>query len=87
MNDINYWDRLTVLKLYSLERRREMYIIMYVFKILKELVPNPNSFQIGTLLLQLKKRERVVMTCSCIEQNYDVKIEVFKRGVIRREGS
>ena len=64
-----------------------MYIIMYVFKILKELVPNPNSFQIGTLLLQLKKRERVVMTCSCIEQNYDVKIEVFKRGVIRREGS
>jgi hypothetical protein len=37
---LNYWERLKRLKLYSLERRRERYIILYVFKILNGLVPN-----------------------------------------------
>ena len=37
---LNYWERLEALGLYSLERRRERYIIIYVFKILSGLVPN-----------------------------------------------
>lgn len=36
-----YHSRLSILKIYSLERRRERYMILYVFKILIELVPNP----------------------------------------------
>jgi hypothetical protein len=40
LQDKNYWQRLKELKLYSLERRRERYTILYVFKILKGLVPN-----------------------------------------------
>ena len=39
--ELNYWERLKQFKLYSLERRRERYLILYVFKILKGLVPNP----------------------------------------------
>ena len=38
---MTYWERLNHLKLYSLERRRERYIIIYVFKIIHSLVPNP----------------------------------------------
>ena len=36
----NYWDRLNSLKLYSLQRRRERYRILYVWKILQNIVPN-----------------------------------------------
>ena len=35
-----YWSRLKLLNLYSLERRRDRYLILYTFKIMKGLVPN-----------------------------------------------
>ena len=35
-----YWERLRSLRLYSLERRRERYRIIYAWKILENLVPN-----------------------------------------------
>ena len=35
-----YWDRLKSLHLYSLERRRERYRIIYVWKMLEKVVPN-----------------------------------------------
>ena len=37
----DYWDRLQHYKLYSLQRRRERYAIMYVWKVLHNLYPNP----------------------------------------------
>ena len=40
LNHLNYWERLVHLKLYSLERRRERYLILYVYKIINRLAPN-----------------------------------------------
>ena len=40
MNGLNYRQRLSKLKLYSLERRRDRYIIIYVWKIIQGLAPN-----------------------------------------------
>ena len=40
VSSLDYWSRLKSLKLYSLERRRERYLIIYVFKIIHKLVPN-----------------------------------------------
>ena len=40
MHDLNYWQRLNQLKLYSLERRRERYTILYVYKIVLSITPN-----------------------------------------------
>ena len=40
MQGLSYPERLTVLKLYSLQCRRERYIIIYVWKILECQVPN-----------------------------------------------
>ena len=37
---LDYWEQLKILKLYSLQRRRERYICIYVWKILEGLVPN-----------------------------------------------
>ena len=40
MQDLNYWERLKSLNLMSLQRRRERYIIIYMWKILTSEVPN-----------------------------------------------
>ena len=40
-NELDYWERLKMLNIYSLQRRRERYIIIYTWKVLEGLVPNP----------------------------------------------
>lgn len=40
MTGIDYWQQLQKLRLYSLERRRERYIIIYTWRILEKQVPN-----------------------------------------------
>ena len=39
----NYWTCLEKLKIYSLERRRERYRIIYIWKVLENIVPNING--------------------------------------------
>lgn len=41
MSDMTYYERLKSLKLYSSERRRDIYNILYIFKIIHGKVPNP----------------------------------------------
>ena len=38
---LDYWERLKTLKIYSAERRRERYIILYTWKVLHNIYPNP----------------------------------------------
>ena len=38
--NLNYWQILTKFKLYSLQRHRERYMIIYIWKILESMVPN-----------------------------------------------
>ena len=40
LSHLNYWEQLSHLKLYSLQRRRERYIVIYVWKLLEKMVPN-----------------------------------------------
>ena len=40
MNGLDYWLRLKLLRLHSVERRRERFIIVYLFKMLRGFVPN-----------------------------------------------
>lgn len=51
---LNYWERLGELRLYSLQRRRERYIIIYVWKILEQKVPN-----VGIVATQHPRRGRL----------------------------
>ena len=52
LGHLSYWERLVHLKLYSLERRRERYIVLYVYKIINNIVPNlcEERFAIKTYL-------------------------------------
>ena len=40
IRNLTYWDQLRELRLYSQERRRERYMIIYIWRILEEQVPN-----------------------------------------------
>ena len=55
----DYWKRLSDLKLYSLERRRERYRIIYVWKILEGLVPNINCKIISTQHVRLGRKCKI----------------------------
>ena len=45
LSDKNYWERLEVLNLMSLQRRRERYILIMMWKIHKGFVPNDMSIE------------------------------------------
>ena len=51
MCDCSYSDRLSLLRLYSLQRRRERYCIIYVWKIIEDLVPNFSKSVVCTHLI------------------------------------
>ena len=59
ISHLNYWQRLTQLKMYSLERRRERYIIIYTWKILECHVPNID----GPLKIQARNNDRRGRSC------------------------
>ena len=56
LENLNYHERLQHLKLYSLQRRRERFIILHTFKIYKELAPND-------LNIQFKVHPRLGLQC------------------------
>ena len=61
---LNYWKRLHELKLYSLRRRRERYIIIYNWKITQHMVPNID----GTMGHKTKTRKHPRHGTQCVIQ-------------------
>ena len=59
MENLNYWQRLEALKLYSLERRRERYMAIYIWKIIVGLTPNLD----GTRRIVIQHSDRRGRTC------------------------
>ena len=59
---LNYWERLHELKLYPLQRRRERYIIIYIYKIKQHLVPNID----GTMGHKIKTRKHLRHGTQCL---------------------
>ena len=51
MKDYNYWERLTVLKIKSLQRRREKIVLVHLWKILNNIYPN-------TIQIKFKPHDR-----------------------------
>ena len=45
IDHLNYWQRLSSLRLYSLQRRRERFMIIHIWKIYKQFAPNDSDFQ------------------------------------------
>lgn len=70
---MNYWERLKELKLYSLQRRRERYLVIYVWKILEGLVPNvgliPNNHPRRGRLCYIKRTEATTQRMETVAYN------------------
>ena len=72
-----YWEQLKKLKLYSQERRRERYMIIYVWRILEGQVPNISDSERGAIKPKLSQRlgdneeQRLGRKCDipCIKTN------------------
>ena len=60
VRDLSYWERLAKLRLYSLQRRRERYIAIYVWKILEGTVPNISDTASS---IKTKESERLGRSC------------------------
>ena len=61
---MSYWEQLKSLKLYSLQRRRERYMIIYIWRILEGQVPNLESTSVLSRWHQRRGRECLVPTVS-----------------------
>ena len=59
--DLSYWEQLSKLKLYSLQRRRERYLAIYVWKILEGFAPNISS---GESAIRARWNERLGRRCA-----------------------
>ena len=76
---LDYWEHLKVLKLYSQEHRRERYRIMYVWKILENVVPPIHRGEYGgtklhtrngrTMALPLVNPKAIQKKSRCMAQN------------------
>ena len=85
LEDLNYWERLKDLKLYSLDRRREMYCIIYVWTILNDLAPN---FKGGLKIVRVYNSERNGITCVVPRTvpHATQKMETFRKNTLRIRG-
>ena len=78
LNDLNYYDRLKRLKLYSLERRRDRYIILYIFKIINNMVPNPG------ISYKYSARRGRILTCPSINSSNSHASTLIHQSFLRR---
>ena len=68
-SDHDYWERLKILNLYSLQRRRERYIIIYNWKVLEGLVPKQPNHTNGQKSSRNKMHPCVVTRYDCAHKN------------------
>ena len=55
ISNLSYWERLKRLEMYSVERRRERYLMIYVYKIIQGITPN---FEGEKFMLQVETNAR-----------------------------
>ena len=74
LSNLTYWDRLKRCGIFSLQRRRERYQIIYVWKILEELVPSLENVK---RFSNFSDRGGRTCTVLSVNRNAPKKIQVF----------
>ena len=82
MTGLNYHERLSKLKMLSMERRRERFIVINVFKILHGLAPNP-----GIEFTNFDERRGVEAVIPKINKNHKAKLRNLKENFFTMEGA
>ena len=76
VKDQDYWSRLISLKMYSIQRRNERYMIMYVWKILEGLAPNLSTNTITPAYNE--RRGRYCLVPSLVKNKCSAKIKSLR---------
>lgn len=86
-DDQGYWQRLSRLGLYSLQRRRERYRIIYIWKVLENIVPNISCD--GGSGIQPKWNQRLGRFCfvPAINALQNSKVKTIHQGTVSVHGS
>ena len=84
---LNYWERLDELRLYSLQRRWERYRIIYVWKILENIVPNIASEEDGGLRKLHSARNGVTCRVPSIKTSLPKKLVALREGSLNYNGA
>ena len=77
VNRGDYWERLSSFKLYSLQRRRERYRIIYTWKILEGLVPNVRTNKVSS---RTSVRNGRLCEIPCISTSAPANIRLLTEG-------
>ena len=81
-----YWERLHSLRLYSLERRRERYRIIYVWKILENIVPNLSTDQ-NQIKTKTSPRQGRFCVVPPVSKAASQRIQTLREGTFSVNGS
>ena len=68
----NYWECLREMGVYSLQRRRERYRMIYTWKIMEGLVPNVNS--------KIQSRNHIRLGRLCTTEHHNAKVRKVREG-------
>jgi hypothetical protein len=84
---LDYWDRLSHLKMYSLQRRRERYRIIYIWKILEGLVPNISHGGDGGIKKLHTARNGRTSIIPTLHRTTPAKVLKLREGSLKYHGS
>ena len=74
-----YWERLRSLRLYSLERRRERYKIIYVWKMLENLVPNLST-EHNRIKSKMSSRHGRLCVIPSVSKTASARVQTLREG-------
>jgi hypothetical protein len=74
----NYWECLKDMKVYSLQRRRERYRIIYTWKVLENLVPNVNN--------KIQGKDHIRLGRMCTINYHNTTTQKFREGSLTING-
>ena len=83
--ELNYWDRLKHLGLYSLERRRERYIILYTWKMITELASNFES-ETSRIVTYYNERRRRLCRIPLFNNRAAARVQTLREGSLSVAG-
>ena len=83
----DYWDRLSHLRMYSLQRHRERYRIIYIWKILEGLVPNISHGGNGGIKKLHTVRNGRTSSIPTLHRAATTKVQKLREGSLHYHGS
>jgi len=78
LSELSYWDQLKETRLYSVERRRERYFIIYTWKVLEKIVPNVSIHQERKIIAKWTSRHDRICHIPTVKSQVTAKVKAAR---------